>query len=48
MTEVIEWLESPEGEDWSKFVHEPTSYILASIKDDSELIMEHSVLVWVA
>jgi hypothetical protein len=50
MTEIVKWLESDEGEDWSKFVHEPVSSILASIKDDEEdnWIIEYSVLLWVA
>src|SRR5215469_5285606 len=31
---VVEWLESPEGEKWSREQHAGTSVILVSIKDD--------------
>lgn len=55
MQEVIEWLESPEGERWSKFRHRWNSdnavfrSFLMVIKDDAATKGEEfEVFLWVA
>lgn len=35
MNEAVKWLESPEGEAWSRSNHFPIPAILAMIKDDT-------------
>lgn len=32
--DVIEWLQSPEGENWSRWVHNRFSSVLVVLKDD--------------
>ena len=53
MIEVIKWLESPEGEEWSCSTHcHPRAGILVSLKEDfyreDDQCLDTPVFLWVA
>lgn len=48
MSDVIQWLRSPEGESWSKSVHVPSVNILVSLKEDTyeDEALEYKQFIW--
>lgn len=47
---VVEWLESPEGERWSRKTHKLTgiAHLLVSVKDDEDYAPYSAGMIWVA
>jgi hypothetical protein len=44
--DVLLWLESPEGEKWSRSRHAPLPFSLVTVKDDDPGEMEWAAFIW--